>query len=443
MNSRTVNFFINSDSYLKWAVHIASQLPESWNFSFFMVRSPLNPTQRQIDIALQGSRVTSEMINKVTLKQFCTFVEKQTPDIIVFGATGGFIRLCIMRLHKVLGERTPLLATGISGINVMPEYLNVILRAGCHIYIAASHREVHDIENKFQELEIPITTALTWIPYLQNGKRLTTIPNTEIDTVVFTPQPSVPRLEEDRIQLLRHLANLKLRHPELRVYVKLRAIGKEKQTHAELWPFSKLWEEMVLNGEYERDLLIFADGAMQDFLLNENTLLVTVSSTSAIEALDAGCRVAIIDDFGVSRENLNDVFIGSGLVTSLASLSPTFAGIATDEWARNNYFHDAKHNNLTKVFENFLRRKDALELTNFSSLPPLPGEMLFWEGVRANLPKQLSRFLIVAMRPLGRFVKRAGNYVIRRIMMVINPSVASPSYSKIAPTSDSVNSTEP
>ena len=406
-----------------------------------MIRSPLNPTERQTEIALQGSNIASEEIHWITLKEFCSRVEKQRPDAVVFGATGGFIRLCISRLLQTMKTNMPLLATGISGINVLPENLNINLRAGCHVYVAASRKEVLDIRNKQFELGIPFEVALTTIPYLQHNRRLTSAPQSLIEIVVFTPQPSVPKSYEERKQLLKQLAALKNTFPHLEIFVKLRAIGREKQTHAELWPFSKLWEELVLDGEVQPNAVLFTDGAMQDFLIDENTLVLTVSSTSAIEALDAGCRVGIISDFGVSRENLNDAFIGSGLITQISQITPSFAGIADDDWARDNYFHAETENNLSSAFTTLLQQRSAGNLPMFSNLPALATEMLFWESVRANLPRWLSRFLIGAMRPIGRFVKRIGNALIRRTMIALG--MHQPAEQLEQGTLDRVHSSEP
>lgn len=406
-----------------------------------MIRSPLNPTDRQVQIALRGSKIEKEAIEWVTLKVFCDKVERETPDAIVFGATGGFIRLCIMELFKKLKNHLPVLATGISGINIAPENLNINLRAGCHLYIAASLQEVDDIKKKQVELGVPFRVALTTIPYLQHNRRLRSTPQTPIDVVVFTPQPSVPKTFEERKELLLRLAEMKTKYPHLEIYVKLRAIGKEKQTHAELWPFSKLWAELVENGEVKADAVLFVDGAMQDFLIDANTLVLTVSSTSAIEALDAGCRVGIIEDFGISRENLNDAFIGSGLITQISEITPHFSGVANDAWARNNYFHSPSENDLGVQFEELLNLRSKEELLHFRNLPRLDTEMLFWESVRANLPRWLSRFLIQAMRPVGRFAKRLGNALIRRLMTAFGK--VQPAEQVETGTLERVNSTEP
>jgi len=84
--------------------------------------------------------------------------------------------------------------------------------------------------------------------------------------------------------------------------------------------------------------LEFCTGSMAE-QLTPGTAMVTVSSTAALEALDAGLPVLVLSDFGVSDEMLNKVFEGSGLLGTLADLKAGRFFHPEQGWLRDNYFH--------------------------------------------------------------------------------------------------------
>ena len=51
-------------------------------------------------------------------------------------------------------------------------------------------------------------------------------------------------------------------------------------------------------------------------------LLLTMSSTACLEALDHGCRVGLILDLGVHERYGNHVFLDSGLLRTFSQLEP-------------------------------------------------------------------------------------------------------------------------
>jgi hypothetical protein len=69
------------------------------------------------------------------------------------------------------------------------------------------------------------------------------------------------------------------------------------------------------------------------------TALATVSSTAALEAIDAGLPVLVLSDFGVSDGMLNKVFEGSGLFGTLKDLTAGRFFHPEPGWLRENYFH--------------------------------------------------------------------------------------------------------
>ena len=55
-------------------------------------------------------------------------------------------------------------------------------------------------------------------------------------------------------------------------------------------------------------------------------LLVTMSSTACLEAIDHGCRVALVLDLGVHERHGNHVFLESGLLRTFDQMTRTTSG---------------------------------------------------------------------------------------------------------------------
>jgi len=73
-------------------------------------------------------------------------------------------------------------------------------------------------------------------------------------------------------------------------------------------------------------------------LLPSVDLLVTVSSTACLEALDQGCRVALVLDLGVSERHGNQVFLDSGLLRTWDEITADELGDPRPEWLHSYFF---------------------------------------------------------------------------------------------------------
>jgi hypothetical protein len=73
-------------------------------------------------------------------------------------------------------------------------------------------------------------------------------------------------------------------------------------------------------------------------LLPSVDLLVTVSSTACLEALDHGCRVALLLDLGVHERHGNHVFLGSGLLRTWEQITADELGTPDPDWLAGYFF---------------------------------------------------------------------------------------------------------
>ncbi|NEA37631.1 DUF6716 putative glycosyltransferase, partial [Streptomyces sp. SID13031] len=116
----------------------------------------------------------------------------------------------------------------------------------------------------------------------------------------------------DRTYLLRRLVEHARLHPDREVLLKLRSKPGEHTTHIEELPYQRLAER--LPGGLPPNLRLVY-GHMGE-VLDRTDLLVTVSSTAALESLHRRVPTAVLSDLGVRETLGNHHFVGSGLITS-------------------------------------------------------------------------------------------------------------------------------
>ncbi|WP_344570252.1 DUF6716 putative glycosyltransferase [Streptomyces axinellae] len=157
-------------------------------------------------------------------------------------------------------------------------------------------------------------------------------------TVVFAVQPSVPANREDRAYLLRRAVSHALRHPEREVLIKLRSKPGEHTTHIEEEPYQKLVRKLP-GGDGERGglpvncRLVYGNmGQILDRAAHTGGLLVTVSSTAALESLHRGVPTAVLTDLGIREALGNHYFTGSGCLASWDQLDDGLLPRADEKW---------------------------------------------------------------------------------------------------------------
>jgi hypothetical protein len=72
--------------------------------------------------------------------------------------------------------------------------------------------------------------------------------------------------------------------------------------------------------------------------------LVTVSSTSLLEATAEGVPCLALTDFGVGADQINLVLTESGLLGTTRDLVAASFGHPDPDWLDDNYFHDPSEN---------------------------------------------------------------------------------------------------
>ncbi|WP_035781688.1 DUF6716 putative glycosyltransferase [Arthrobacter sp. H14] len=324
---------VDSDSYLKFACSTLEGMPE-WDRRVVVVRSPVLPTMEQVRAATVGTFMEDIPVPVVPARKLSAVVDQA--DVVLAAATGPIAEEVLFTASRL--RPRPALISALPGVALPATEKGLRYRAMGDAFVTHSHAERRAYGGLADALGVDLTMLVSRLPFLHSVEPPRPV-GAPLRSVVFAPQAKVPAVREERVRILQHMARLTRQRPELKVTVKLRAWDGEPQTHLEHHPYDRLWRKLTADGAVAGDELAFETGSLAGFL-TLGTALVTVSSTAALEAVDAGLPVLILGDFGVNDELLNGVFTGSGLIGSLEDLQRGAFFHPEAPWLRDNYFHE-------------------------------------------------------------------------------------------------------
>jgi len=339
----------DSDSYLKWGAALLDRAPQEWERSLAILASPVLPSPDQIESALAGGSAPAPVI--MDLSALAVRVTESEPDVVLVAVRGPLVKV-VVRAIVGAAARRPVIVSGLPGISIPATRMAIAHRAQADLLVLHSRREVREFGVLAEWIGCEQRFALATLPFLLADRHRESRRHT--GDVIFAAQAKVPRSREDRVTLLRWLAEAARSDPARRVVVKVRAAAGEAQTHAEEHDYAELisaLEEVPPN-------LVVEGGPMGRHLAGAGAL-VTVSSTAAIEAVAMRVPVLALDDFGVSPELINPVFEGSGLLGGSADLVAGRFGSPDREWLLDNYFHGAEHDDWVERIEELLALREA------------------------------------------------------------------------------------
>ncbi len=323
MSINTISVLADSDTRWKWGALTARRIAPGAFLDANLLRGRATPTARQ----LGELGIPSDAMREVTAAEFLARTDRESADVVVLACVGGTVQAMLHGLaHAWQGAtRRPVVVTGYVGVVYEKLADGLLLRHGADVVLANS---AHDAE-RFRAVYEGVGAAASGVvgaalPFLGGDAYQ---PSAERPfTVVFAVQPSVPDSRREREYLLRRAAGHAERHPDRRVLVKLRSKPGEHTTHIEENPYPKLAAKLGLPGNVE-----FAYGQMGE-VLDATDLLVTVSSTAALEAMHRGIPTAVLTDFGVREALGNHHFIGSGALASWDELDEGLLPRAAGDW---------------------------------------------------------------------------------------------------------------
>ena len=152
-----------------------------------------------------------------------------------------------------------------------------------------------------------------------------------IQRILYADQPTVPARAAERAYIYRQLVDYALDHPDREVLLKPRHRLGEDTFHRMRHHPANVLSGVDLPANFRIDYT-----SIQDQLATTD-LLITMSSTASLEALDRGCRVALVLDLGIHERHGNQVFLNSGLLRTFSQIRRDDIGIADPHWL-GSYF---------------------------------------------------------------------------------------------------------
>ncbi|UNM16335.1 hypothetical protein J4032_04665 [Streptomyces formicae] len=349
----------DSDTRWKWGALTARRISEDEaELTGFLLRGRATPTARQ----LAEVGVTADELREVTGGEFLRAIRDEGYDLVVLALVGGAVQAMLHGLAALRLPHRPVLVTGYVGVVYEKLADGLLLRHGADIVLANSRHDADRFRAVYEgvgaDASAVTEAALPFLggaPYEQKEGR---------DTVVFAAQPSVPESRADRTYLLRRLVEHARLHPGREVLLKLRSKPGEHTTHLEELPYQKLADKLPggLPGNFR---LVY--GHMGE-VLDRTDLLVTVSSTAALEALHRRIPTVVLSDLGVREALGNHHFLGSGLLASWDQLDAGHRPQPDEEWlARQGVAADGTY---ASAFDE-ARKRVAELLGRRPELPPV------------------------------------------------------------------------
>ncbi|WP_107419959.1 DUF6716 putative glycosyltransferase, partial [Streptomyces carpinensis] len=341
MKARRVAVLADSDTRWKWGALTAHRLVSAESnasdihLDGYLLRGRATPTARQ----LTEVGVRADSLREVTAVEFLRAMdgdaEGQEPyDVLVLALVGGGVQAMLHGLKRVWEGRSrrPVVVTGYVGVVYEKLADGLLLRHGADLVLANSRQDADRFRTVYQgvgadasavtEVALPFLGGTPYPGEADASERHGRGPY----TVVFAAQPSVPERREERAYLLDRLARHALLHPDREVLLKLRSRPGEHTTHIEELPYQKLAQRTDLPPNLR---LVY--GHMGE-VLDRTDLLVTVSSTAALEALHRRVPTVVLTDLGVREVLGNHHFVGSGCLASWDQLDAGHRPVPDAEW---------------------------------------------------------------------------------------------------------------
>ncbi|MCP3760630.1 DUF6716 putative glycosyltransferase [Streptomyces sp. TBY4] len=318
----------DSDTRWKWGASVARQIGPDHVLDAYFLRTRATPTERQ----LAEIGIMPDSRRDVDAGELVVDEQLATADLLVLATAGGTTvsLLHSLGLNWAALEHRPITVTGYVGVVYEKLVDGLLTRAGADLVLANS---AYDAE-RFREVFLGVGTDQTSVvetalPFMDgNPYDRTAAGVTRSFTVCFAVQPSVPRSKRARLRMLERAAEHARRCPERLVLMKLRSLPGEHTTHIEAHPYQSLIGQLDNPAPPNLQLVY---GNMGE-VLDRTDLLVTVSSTAALESLHRGIPTAILTDFGVREANGNHYFTNSGCLSSWSEIDDGHIPVPDPAW---------------------------------------------------------------------------------------------------------------
>ncbi|MFD7683010.1 DUF6716 putative glycosyltransferase [Streptomyces sp. NPDC060187] len=362
--SLRVAVLADSDTRWKWGSLTATRIaPDGSDVRLdgFLLRGRATPTARQ----LEEVGVRADSLREVTAVEFLRELGKESDedhsyDVVVLALVGGAVQAVLHGLARAWEGRAkrPLVVTGYVGVVYEKLADGLLLRHGADLVLANSRQDADRFRHVYEGVGADAGSVTeVALPFLGGAAYKENAPY----TVVFAAQPSVPENRKDRTYLLDRLIRHARLHPDREVLLKLRSKPGEHTTHIEELPYQKLVQKADPPANFR---LVY--GHMGE-VLDRTDLLVTISSTAALESLHRRIPTVVLSDLGVREALGNHHFVGSGCLASWDQLDEGHRPVPDAAWVARQGV--AAEGSYETAFD--AARTRITELVAAEKLPPL------------------------------------------------------------------------
>ncbi|MEU9304395.1 DUF6716 putative glycosyltransferase [Streptomyces sp. NPDC048269] len=326
---KRVAVLADSDTRWKWGALTARRLAPDHRLTGYLLRGRATPTARQLgEVGVRG-----DWPAEVTCAEFLAEIGREQYDVVVLALVGGAVQAVLHGARALWPEPAgrPVLVTGYVGVVYEKLADGLLLRHGADLVLANSRHDAERFRAVYEGVGAdPGAVTETALPFLGGAPYEPAGNGTPPSghTVVFAVQPSVPESRADRAYLLGRAAGHARLHPEREVLIKLRSRPGEHTTHLEEQPYQRLAAKLP-GGLPPNCRLVY--GNMGE-VLDRTDLLVTVSSTAALESLHRSIPTAVLTDLGIRESLGNHHFLGSGCLASWDQLDAGLLPQGDADW---------------------------------------------------------------------------------------------------------------
>jgi Putative glycosyltransferase (DUF6716) len=348
LRTRTAILVAAFDSQLKWAGTIRPAL-ESRGFTCRTI------VPSDIRHAISDRQLADYGGGALTYVRWADLMTASlNADVVVLAIQGPQVRrFChdMFDLVELTGAAPPVTITGWVGVIIEKIVAGYLERCATDIVAVNSRSDLATFENVARSLQLPTDNLLLSGLPLLSGENHEAPVDAPIKTVMFADQPTVPQAREDRLYLYQRLMAYARAHPHRDVVLKPRHRIGEDTFHR-----MKFHPEALLSGVRRPPNFLIDYTPISDRLTNLD-LMLTISSTAALEAVGAGVRTAFIADLDVREQLGNHIFLESGLLRTFDQLEKDDIGAPAQSWVEDYFFDKAGVRPAGKIAER------ALELT--------------------------------------------------------------------------------
>lgn len=330
---RSAMFVAAYDSQLKWCGRIRQELAtRGFETSVVVpdVRSALSPAQIR-DAGFEGVETVSwgEVVQRGARS-----------DVVVCSLSGPLAKaFCIAVADQAAApdrleatsKHVPVVVTGWVGVIIEKVVAGYLDRCGSDVVAVNAAAELAAFRAAAGRLALPVDNLLlAGLPFLSSTPQPAR--GGPVRRVLFADQPTVPSSEKERLYVYRQLVRYAERHPDREVLLKPRHRRGEDTFHRMRHHPEDLLADEQLPPNFRVDYTPISE------VIGEVDLLLTLSSTACLEALDAGCRVGLVLDLGVHERYGNHVFLDSGLLRTFADITDDRLGTPDPDWFASYFF---------------------------------------------------------------------------------------------------------